>query len=145
MDRDRLPSEAPQKGWHFRNQRRYWLKRLPVILDHNSQSIPGAANGAAYLSLKNTGDDAVTLVGMSSEVAKVTELHTHIHADGMMRMENVPSKVISPGESLIMQPGGYHVMLMGLKQPLGDNGTVRIVLNFADGTQQTLDVGIRKP
>lgn len=108
-------------------------------------SIPGAANGAAYLSLKNTGDDAVTLVGMSSEVAKVTELHTHIHADGMMRMEHVPSKVIPPGESLIMQPGGYHVMLMGLKQPLQENGTLYIVLDFADGKQQTLDVGIRKP
>lgn len=108
-------------------------------------SIPGAANGAAYLSLKNTGDDAVTLVGMSSEVAKVTELHTHIHADGMMKMQQVAKKSIAAGESLKMQPGGYHVMLMGLKQPLQANESIQIVLNFADGTQQSIDVGIRNP
>lgn len=108
-------------------------------------SIPGAANGAAYLTLENNSERAVTLVGMSSAVSDTTELHRHTHADGMMKMEHVPEKTITPGESLMMKPGGYHVMLMGLKQPLQENQSIRIVLDFADGTQQVLDVGIRKP
>lgn len=106
-------------------------------------SIPGTVNGAAYATLSNDSDSAVKLLGMHSSASKKAELHKHQHADGMMKMVHVQHVVIQPGESLTMQPGGYHIMLMGLNQPLKAGETVEVTLQFDDKTQQ-ISIPVRK-
>ncbi|AVJ56911.1 hypothetical protein C5610_11835 [Idiomarina sp. OT37-5b] len=108
-------------------------------------SIPGASSGAGYVSLHNETASVITLVGMKSDVSKTTELHTHIHEDGMMKMTHVSEVSIAPGETLEMKPGGYHIMLMGLQEPLQEGSTVAVELLFADGRSQLLQLEVRKP
>ena len=108
-------------------------------------SIPGAANGAAYVSLMNDSADNITLTGLSSEVSAKTELHTHVHEDGMMKMQHVPELTLRPGESVSMKPGSYHIMLMGLTSPLRAGAELALVLKFSDGTSQRMTLAVRKP
>lgn len=106
-------------------------------------SIPGAPNGAAYFTLHNDSDRRISLIGLSTPVSETAELHTHRHEEGMMKMAHVPKLRLEPGETVTMQAGGYHVMLLGLKEPLKAATRIRVVLYFADDTTQTVELDVR--
>jgi len=78
-----------------------------------------ARNGAAYLTIRNTGANADTLVGAQAAPAAMTGLHESRMDGGIMRMRPVKGGIQVPaGGEQMLKPGGYHVMLMGLKHPL---------------------------
>lgn len=106
---------------------------------------PGAATGAGYMVLTNTGDDADRLVGASSEVCDRVELHTHLMDNGVMRMRQVPSVELPPGESVAIAPGGLHLMLIGLKSPLEEGMSFPLTLMFEGGGSITVNVVVRHP
>ena len=87
-----------------------WARAMP----------PGATTGAAYLSIDNKGDVADRLLAVETPAAKSAELHEHVHAEGLMKMQQATHIVIEPGESVALEPGGYHIMLINLQQPLVD-------------------------
>lgn len=99
------------------------------------ESIPGTENGAGYLTLTNTGTESVTLVGASTEAARATEVHQHILRDGMMRMKRVPELTIEPNQSVVFQPGGYHLMLFGVKNAFRVGDSIEFTLQFSDGAR----------
>ncbi len=101
-------------------------------------SIGTARPAAAYLTLVNDGTEAVMLVGADAAVAERAEIHETIKEDKMMRMLPAATLTIPAGARISMAPGGYHVMLTGLKQPLEKGGTLRLTLHFAGGA--ALDV-----
>lgn len=88
-----------------------------------------AANGAAYLTVVNQGG-ADRLVSVSSSVATTVELHTHLHEDGVMRMRSVSNVDIPAGGRVVLEPGGYHIMLIGLKGPLKEGRRIPLTLVF---------------
>ncbi|MCE2570838.1 copper chaperone PCu(A)C [Motilimonas eburnea] len=94
---------------------------------------PNAQNSAAFLQLMNHSKEAVALVGASSDIAEKVELHNHIMADGMMKMRQVERIEVGPMETVSLQPGGYHIMLMGLHGPLKEDQEVEFTLTFASG------------
>ncbi len=92
---------------------------------------PGRAkNGAAFMTLVNTGDAADSLVSATSDVSDRTEVHAHIMDGGVMRMRKVDGVEIAPGSPTVLKPGGLHVMFLGLKKPLKMGETVAVTLTF---------------
>ena len=105
---------------------------------------PGQPNSASFMGLHNADDQAHKLVDAHSQVAKVVELHTHIHEDGMMKMRRVPAIDLPAGETTILAPGGLHVMLIGLQQKLVPGEKVALTLVFEDGSEVELQAPVRK-
>ena len=90
------------------------------------------------MQLNNTGSQADALVSVSSPVAKKAEIHNHINDKGVMRMRQVAKIDVPAGKSVTLQPGGFHVMLMGLKQPLKLNDTFPVTLKYQSGRTQKI-------
>lgn len=104
---------------------------------------PGQPNSAAFLTLKNTSDEKVALQSASSPAAKVVELHTHSHADGVMKMRKISQITLNGNEKVELKPGGLHIMMIGLNQNLMTGETISLTLDFSDGSSQTLDVEVK--
>jgi copper(I)-binding protein len=102
-------------------------------------TIPGTENGAGYFIIRNEGTAAVTLVGVKTEASRAAEVHQHVmNEEGMMRMRRVPELTISAGEQVVFQPGSYHVMFFGVKNPFRVGESVAFQLEFTDA--DALDV-----
>ena len=94
------------------------------------------ANTAAYMVLRNAGSAPDRLTGAQSAAARATELHrTTIDEAGLARMGKVEALDLLAGGSVVMEPGGFHFMLMGITRTLSEGDTVRLMLDFeATGT-----------
>ena len=90
---------------------------------------PRAEVGAVYLTL--TASAADRLVGVSTPVASTAEVHEMSVENGVMRMRETPGVMLPAGQPVVLGPGGYHVMLMGLKAPLKQGQTIPLHLTFA--------------
>lgn len=100
---------------------------------------PTAAVLAGYMTLTNTGSEAATLVGATSEQFLRVEMHrTEIDDKGMARMYQIEKQQLEPGATLQFKPGGDHLMLIKPKKPLKVGDHVVLKLTLADGS--TLDV-----
>ncbi|MGX9964472.1 copper chaperone PCu(A)C [Roseomonas sp. F4] len=86
--------------------------------------------GAGFLTLRNSGAAADRLVSARADIARVVELHTHLHEGGVMRMRPVEAIELPAGETVTLQPGGLHLMLIDLKQPLNQGERVPVTLVF---------------
>jgi copper(I)-binding protein len=94
---------------------------------------------AAYLTVHNSGARRDRLVSASTPVAAETQLHTTMPVSGgsaetMMRVQSAP---VPAAGTLTLAPGGYHLMLMGLRHPLVRGAQVQISLSFASGRSVT--------
>ncbi len=96
--------------------------------------------GAAYLTVRNTGDEDDALVAASSDVAEMVGLHETVTEGAMMKMQAVEEIAVPAGGEAILEPGGYHVMLMQLKGPLEEGDTFDMTLTFAEAG--TVDVAV---
>lgn len=85
----------------------------------------GADSGAAYMTVTNTGAKPEQLSCLSSDAAAKCQIHQMSMDNGIMKMREIEGGVeIKPGETVKFEPGGYHVMLVGLKAPLVQGKTV---------------------
>ncbi len=104
---------------------------------------PGQKVTAMFVTLDNTSDHAHDLVKVESNVSDAVELHEHKHVNGMMKMGQVSSIAIPKKGSVALQPGGYHVMLIGLKQDLKLGDKVPMKLTFEDGSSQDIQPEVK--
>ncbi len=79
---------------------------------------PESLNTAFYCTVINNGDQPDTLYKASSDVSEDVELHETYQRGDMMGMRPVKNLVIPPHDSLMFKPGGYHIMIMNLRQDL---------------------------
>lgn len=107
------------------------------------ESPPAAANGAAYMTLVNTGREVDRLLSASGEVAETVELHTHLMENNVMKMRKVEAIEVAPGEPTALRPGGLHIMLIGLKQPLAAGQTFPLTLRFEKAGAASVQVTVR--
>jgi len=105
---------------------------------------PGAATGAAFLHVMNTGAVEDRLIGAASPVAELVQLHTHEEdANGVMRMLHVQEGFAVPaGGMLMLERGGKHVMLMGLTAPLVQGYMVPVTLTFEQAGEIEIEVPV---
>lgn len=104
---------------------------------------PGQENSAAFMVVANGDASAHRLVGARSPAAQAVELHNHINDNGMMRMRRVDGIDLPAGGVATLQPGGLHVMLIGLQQTLVDGGQIDLTLQFEDGSELALQVPVQ--
>lgn len=102
---------------------------------------PGGA-GAAFMVINNGSDTADTLLSASSPAAKVTELHTHVMDGDVMRMTAVEEIEVPANGAATLEPGGFHVMLMQLVEPLKEGTTFPLTLSFANAGEMTVPVAV---
>jgi copper(I)-binding protein len=102
--------------------------------------------GAAYLILKNAGQEADTLQSVSSPDAEKVEIHEHAQdASGVMRMRPVERGLMIPaGGAVEFKPGGYHLMLFGLKHNLVEGQQLPLKLHFAHAGDLDIEVKVEK-
>ncbi len=105
-------------------------------------SVQGQMATGAFMKL--TAKDGATLVGTSSPVAGVTEVHEMKMEGEVMKMRAVPSLELPAGKTVELKPGGYHVMLLDLKAPLVKGSTVPLTLTFKDakGAESRLELKV---
>lgn len=100
--------------------------------------------GAAFMVIVNNSDMDDALVGASSPAATTVEIHQTTQAeDGTMAMAPVSEVPIPAGGMAELKPGGYHVMLIDLVQPLVVGEQIEVTLQFADGEPQTVMVPVQ--
>ncbi len=105
---------------------------------------PGQPNSASFLTLMNNSSEAHSLVGAESPAAKVVELHTHTMENGMMQMRQVEKIDLPAGETVSLQPGGLHIMMIELTQELVPGQDVDITLKFEDGSEAQVKAPVKK-
>jgi copper(I)-binding protein len=91
---------------------------------------PGAQTGAAYMTLVNNGAVVERLLGATSPLADKVQFHATVEEKGVSRMRETPTIEISPGAKATFAPGGQHIMLVGLKQPLKEGQSLPLTLEF---------------
>lgn len=105
---------------------------------------PGQPNSAAFMKLHNNSTARHSIISADSSVAKLVELHTHVKEGGMMKMRQVKKIDIPSRGETVLQPGGLHVMLIGLKSGLMPGDNVSITLVFEDGSKKVIQAPVRK-
>ena len=105
---------------------------------------PGATTSAAYLVIKNSGVADRQLVKAESPAAQSVEVHEHRNDNGVMKMREVAGIAIKAHGQTELKPGGYHLMLIGVKQTFKDGDSVAITLVFDDGSRLPVEAHVRK-
>ncbi|MDO9359453.1 MAG: copper chaperone PCu(A)C [Polaromonas sp.] len=106
-------------------------------------AVPGQSGTGAFMTL--VAKDGAKLVGASSPVAGVTEVHEMKMDGDVMRMRAVPALDLPAGKAVQLKPGGYHVMLMELKQTLPKGASVPLTLTLRDAKGRESKVELKLP
>lgn len=128
------------------------LALAAAIVVTGAWSRPAVGTGVVYLRVANHGAVADKLDGASTPVAKTVELHRStegtgsmggMQMNGVMSMQRVPSVTIPAGGSVTFAPGGYHLMVIGLRHDLHPNERFALRLHFARAGWFNLIVTVR--
>lgn len=104
-----------------------------------------AGTGIVYMTITNNTDRVETLVAAKTSAAEVVEFHIHVQdANGVMRMRMVDGGRIEipAGETVILEPGGLHLMLINLIEPLEAGASYPLTLKFERAGEWTLYVPV---
>lgn len=103
---------------------------------------PGATVGAVYFIIKNSGATADILESVSTPAAHSVQLHATSMVNGVMQMREVKTVQCPPGAVVKAEPGGLHVMLIGLAAPLTLGASLEVSLKFHAAGVLTLKVPV---
>lgn len=106
-------------------------------------TVPAQKATGAFMRLVPSAN--ARLVAATSPVAGVVEIHEMTLENDIMKMRSIPGLDLAAGRAMDLKPGGYHVMLMDLKQPLKGGQTVPITLVFEDDQQKRFSQTIQAP
>jgi periplasmic copper chaperone A len=104
----------------------------------------GAKVAGGYLTIENRGSAPDRLVGGSGDVASKLEVHEMAMENGVMKMRALDQGlVIEPGKTVKLAPGGYHLMMFDLKNPLKQGEKVPVTLEFEKAGKVTLSLDVQ--
>jgi hypothetical protein len=129
-----LPAVAPTKTLGDITVQSIWARATP----------PSAKTGVIYMTLVNNGKKDDKLIGASTPVAAEARLHTELMDHGVTKMRPIKSVDIKPGATAVLKPGGMHLMLMGLKQPLSTGHAFPVTLRFQHAPPLIVQVEVGK-
>lgn len=111
-----------------------WVRAMP----------PGMKMTAGFGRLRNTGSETIELVAFASPAFGEVSLHRTEIIDGVNRMREVPALAIAAGETLALEPGGYHLMLMMPSEPLAPGQRVSLDMVTGDGRAYRFEVPVER-
>ncbi len=123
--------------------------KAPQIVIENpwARSSPRMAEtGVVYMVIRNKGSAPDVLIGASTDIAEAIEIHESIMENGVMKMQPVPGQRLEiPAQGAVeLKPGGYHLMLLKLKQPLQEGQTITVTLRFEKSGEITVQVPVKR-
>lgn len=104
---------------------------------------PSQTITAAFMVIENHTGAAISLRSANTDVAQVVELHKMELSDGMMKMRKVELIDIPAGGIAELKPGGYHLMVIGLKKQLKEGDQVTITLQFSNDIRKTVTIPVK--
>jgi copper(I)-binding protein len=118
---------------------------LKIEHGYAMETRPGQPNGGAFIEVENRGKRVERLLSVSfpKTVSERGELHTMKHENGKMIMREVPKFEIPAGGKLKLQPGGDHLMIIGIKEPLKPGSTVKATLQCENAGKVDVDLSVR--
>ena len=120
-----------------------------------------ASMGAAYMDITSSEGDQLVGVSVPASIAARAEIHEMVPAEvpmddsmdesmddgemdmGAMVMQQIMALDLPAGETVNLKPGGYHVMLIDLAEPLAEGDTFNVTLDFAEAADLTVEVVVR--
>ena len=120
-----------------------WAQTVAVTDVWARATVPGQRATGAFMKI--TAKDGARLVGATSPVAGVTEIHEMKMDKDVMKMAAIAALDLPAGKTVELRPGGYHVMLMDLKQALPKDSTVPLTLQFVDAKGKPSQMEIKVP
>ena len=107
---------------------------------------PGMDVTGGYVTITNHGNSDDTLVATSASFAKRVEFHEMTNDNGLMKMRRRGYGIEIPaGETVLLKPGGLHIMFMDLNETLQPGEMREIMLEFASGHRMTVPAMVLKP
>ncbi len=101
--------------------------------------------GAVFMKIENHGNSADRLIGASSPDAETVEVHGHFMDGDVMRMRRVDGVVVPAEGTATLAPGGYHIMLIGLKALLLEETQIELTLEFEHAGKIEIDAIVEAP
>ena len=110
-------------------------------------TMPGGSTGAAFMKIENLSANTDRLISAQSNVAEITEIHQNLvdPEDGTMMMRRIRDLEIPANGHEIMDPKGYHIMFIKLKEPLTMGQSVPVTLEFEQAGLKKIDVKVMPP
>jgi copper(I)-binding protein len=106
---------------------------------------PSSPVAAAYMTIKNEGNADDKLISVTSSISGSTMIHqTTIDEQSVARMEMVDALVIPAGKSVVLKPGGTHIMLMDLKEPVTGKEKIELDLKFENAGDMKVEAPVKK-
>ncbi|MGB9153466.1 MAG: copper chaperone PCu(A)C [Alphaproteobacteria bacterium] len=102
----------------------------------------GATTAAIYVPFLNTGKERDRLISASTSLADKVEIHEEVKDGGMMKMQKLDAITLEPNVPVSLRPGGIHLMVFGLKQPLKEGEMLPLTLQFEKAGIAKVDVMI---
>ena len=121
-----------------------WATGIDVDDVWARETVTGMSMGGVFMEIENDGSQEDILIGGSSPVSHKIEVHTHVNDNGVMRMREVKGGLVLPKDKKVeLKPGGYHIMLMGLRKPLNAGDTFPLTLKFKHAPAKTVTVKVK--
>jgi len=104
-------------------------------------TLPNAPVGGGFFTVTNKGSADDRLVSASTSIAKDTQIHEMGMEGEVMKMRQLKDGIVIPaGSSVTLEPGGMHLMFMGLTGPIKEGDNVQVTLTFEKAGEVTLDL-----
>lgn len=104
----------------------------------------GATNGVAYFTITSPTADRLVGVATDAGVAGMAQLHeSTVGSGGEMSMQHVDGIDLVAGMPFVLEPGGYHVMLMTLSKALKTGDTISLIVTLSEAGEVKVDVPVR--
>jgi len=104
---------------------------------------PSTDVGAVYFEMHNGAEEEDRLIGVSTPAAGRAEIHEMVEREGEMVMQPVTSVPIVPDETVMFEPGGYHIMLFDLREPLEVDSTITVTLEFENAGEIEIEALVK--
>jgi copper(I)-binding protein len=107
--------------------------------------------GAVYMEITSGEGDRLLAAAVDASIAGTVQIHETVMDDSMgeegmgaMTMQQVPAIDLPPGETISLEPGGLHIMLLDLAAPLETGDTFEVTLTFENGGEKSYEVEVRE-
>ena len=120
------------------------FKQGAITVDRPWTRATTVRTGAAYMNLKIAGSVSDRLVKVTSPDAEMVEIHTMAMEGGVARMREVKTIDVKPGAATQLKPGGFHLMMIGLKRPLREGESIKLSLTFETAGTIEIDATVEK-
>lgn len=124
---------------HSNHSLKLKFKHITIIEPYINASIGKTSTTAAYMTIQSLKDDKI--IKLSSPLAKKIEIHTSlVNKSGLVKMKKLNDLIIKKNKPLILEPGGHHIMVMGLESPLMQGNTFPLKIYLESGIEINLNL-----